>query len=124
MTHHKVINFVLEHIIYRLGIPQTLMMDQGASFMSHQFREFAASPKIKLLNSSPYYAQANRQAEMSNKTLIGIIKRRIEEKPRQWHEVLSEALWAYRVSKHGTIKVSPFELVYGHEVVLPVEINL
>jgi hypothetical protein len=48
----------------------------------------------------------------------------VEEKPRQWHEVLSEALWAYRVSKRGTIKVTPFELVYGQEVVLPVEINV
>jgi hypothetical protein len=31
--------------------------------------------------------------------------------------VLCEALWAYRVSQHGAIKVTPFELVYGHEVV-------
>jgi hypothetical protein len=38
--------------------------------MSHQFREFAESMKIKLLNSSPYYAQANGQAEASNKVLI------------------------------------------------------
>jgi hypothetical protein len=38
--------------------------------------------------------------------------------------VLSEALWAYRTSKHGVTKVTPFELVYGQEVVLPVEINL
>jgi hypothetical protein len=29
--------------------------------------------KIKLLNSSPYYAQANGQAEASNKVLIKII---------------------------------------------------
>jgi hypothetical protein len=28
------------------------------------------------------------------------------------------------MSKHDDAKVSPFELVYGHEVVLPVEINL
>jgi hypothetical protein len=33
-------------------------------------------------------------------------------------------LWTHRIFKHGDAKVSPFELVYGHEVVLPVEINL
>jgi hypothetical protein len=38
--------------------------------------------------------------------------------------VLSEALWAHRVSKHGATKVTSFELAYGQEVVLPVEINL
>jgi hypothetical protein len=37
---------------------------------------------------------------------------------------LSEALWAHRISKHSATKVSPFELVYGQEAVLPVEISL
>jgi hypothetical protein len=92
--------------------------------MAKQFKEFAGSLGIKLLNSSPYYAQANGQVEASNKILIGLIKKKIEEKPRRWHEVLSEALWTYRVSTHGAIKVTPFELVYGQEVVLPVEISM
>jgi hypothetical protein len=72
--------------------------------MSQQFREFASTLNIKLLNSSPYYAQANGQTEASNKMLIGLIKKKIEEKPRRWHEVLSEALWAYRVSKMGQLR--------------------
>jgi hypothetical protein len=67
-------------------------MDQGSSFMSHQVRDFTGSLKIKLLSSSPYYAQANGQAESSNKTLIKLIKKNIEENPKSWHEVLSEAL--------------------------------
>jgi hypothetical protein len=124
MTHKELIEFVLEHIVYRFGIPQTLTTDQGAAFMSHQFKEFVASLRIKLLNSSPYYAQANGQAKTSNKRVIGLIKKKIEEKPRWWHEVLVEALWAYMISKHGAIKVSLFELVYGQEVVLTIEINL
>jgi hypothetical protein len=33
------------------------------------------------------------------------------------------ALWAYQVSKHGAIKITLFELVYGQEAVLLVEIN-
>jgi hypothetical protein len=76
-----------------------------------------------LLNSSPYYAQANGQAESNNKTLIKLIKKKIEENPRRW-QVLSEALWAHRISRHGATKVTPFELVYGQEVVLPIEVNL
>jgi transposase InsO family protein len=84
--HREVISFVQEHIIYRFGVPQTLTTDQGPSFMSHQFREFTESLKIKLLNSSPYYAQANGQAEASNKVLIKIIKKRIKDNPRKWHK--------------------------------------
>jgi hypothetical protein len=37
---------------------------------------------------------------------------------------LSEALWAHRISKHRATKVSPFELVYGQEAVVPIEISL
>jgi IS30 family transposase len=116
ITHKEVIHFILEHIIHRFGIPQTLTTDRGSSFMSHEVHEFAESLKIKLLSSSPYYAQANGQAESSNKTLIKLIKKKIEENPKRWHEVLSEALWAHHISKHNTIKVTPFELVYGKKI--------
>jgi hypothetical protein len=81
--------------------------------MLHQFREFTESMKIKLLNSSPYYAQANGQAEASNKVLIKLIKKRIKDSPRRWHEKLSEALWAHRTSRHGATNVTSFKLVYG-----------
>jgi hypothetical protein len=90
--HHELIRFVQEHIVHRFGIPQTLMRDQGASFMSHQFKEYANSLKNKILNLSPYYAQANGHTESSNKTLIKLVKK-INEIPRRWHEVLSEAIW-------------------------------
>jgi hypothetical protein len=68
--------------------------------MSHQFREFVESMKIKLLNSSLYYAQANGQAEASNKVLIKIIKKRVKDSLRRLHEKLSEALWVHRTSRH------------------------
>jgi hypothetical protein len=89
-----------------------------------KFVTLPESLKIKLLSSLPYYAQATSQAESNKKTLIKVIKKKIEENPKKWHEVLSEALWAHRISKHSTSKVTPFKLVYGQEVVLPIELNL
>jgi hypothetical protein len=68
--------------------------------------------------------QANGQAKASNKVLIKIIKKRIKDNPRRWHDKLSDALWAHRTSKHGATMVTPFELVYGQEGVLPVETGL
>jgi hypothetical protein len=85
ISHKEVIGFITEHIIHRFGIPQTLTTDQETSFVSKEVREFAKLYKIKLLNSSPYYAQANGQAEFSNKTLIKLIKKKMEENPRRWH---------------------------------------
>jgi transposase InsO family protein len=117
------VEFVKEHIIYRFGIPQTITTDQGAQFVSLEFREFAESMGIKLFNSSPYYAQANGQAEASNKIMIRLIQKKIDQKPRRWYSVLSEALWAYRMTPHGATKTSPYELVYGHHAVLPWEVQ-
>ena len=93
-------------------------------FMSDEYEEFATGMGIKLLNSSPYYAQANGQAEASNNGVIKLIKRKIDEYPRKWHTVLHEALWAYRMACHGATKVSPYQLVYGHEAVLLFELKL
>jgi hypothetical protein len=56
-------------------------------------------------------------------TLISLIKKKISDHPRHWHKVLSEALWAHRISKHCATKVYPFELVYGEEAVLFLEIS-
>jgi transposase InsO family protein len=78
MTHREVIEFITEHIIHISGIPHTLT-DQGTSFISKEVHEFAESYKIKLLNSSPYYAQANGHAESSNRTLISLIKKKISD---------------------------------------------
>jgi transposase InsO family protein len=104
VTSKDVINFIKEHVIHRFGIPQTIMTDGGSIFISEEFRKFAADMGIKLIRSSPYYAQANRQVEASNQRLIKLIERKIDEHPRRWHEVLSEELWAHRISCHRATK--------------------
>jgi len=118
------IDFVKEHMVYRFGIPQTITTDQGTMFTSREFDEFAIGMGIKVLNSSPYYAQANGQAKASNKGIIKLIKQKVEENPRIWHTLLNEALWSYRMACHGSSKVSPYQLVYGHDEVLPWEIKV
>jgi hypothetical protein len=123
VTSRDVINFIKEHVIHRFGIPQTITTNGGSVFISDEFKKFAADMGIKLIRSSMYYAQANGQAKASNQSLIKLIKRKIDEYPRRWHEVLLEALWAYRVSCHGATRTSPYHLVYGQEVVLPWEIT-
>ena len=56
--------------------------------------------------------------------MIKLIKKKIEDHPKRWHEVLTKALWAHRISRHEAPEVTPYELVYGQEAVLPVEVNL
>jgi transposase InsO family protein len=123
VTSKDVINFIKEHVIHKFGIPQTITTDGGSVFISKEFRKFTADVGIKLVRSSPNYAQANGQAKAYNQSLIKLIKRKIDEHPRRLHEVLSKALWAHRISCHGATKTLPYHLVYGQEAVLPWEIT-
>ncbi|XP_072076507.1 uncharacterized protein [Arachis hypogaea] len=43
---------------------------------------------------------------------------------KDWSKYLPLALWAYRITRHGTTGVTPFSLVYGVEAVLPAEIEV
>jgi hypothetical protein len=71
-----------------------------------------------------YYAQANGQAEASNQILVKMIKKKIIDAPKKWHLVLDETIWAYRMACHGSTKCSPYELVYGHNTILPWETKI
>ncbi|KAI5313181.1 hypothetical protein L3X38_042355 [Prunus dulcis] len=46
----------------------------------------------------------------------------LEKSPKQWHEKLSETLWAYRTSKREATGMIPYALTYGHDAILPMEI--
>jgi len=61
--------------------------------------------------------------KLLTKGIIKLIKRKIEENPRKWHTLLNEVLWSYQMACHGSTKVSPYQLVYGHDTVLPWEIK-
>ncbi|GKV14311.1 hypothetical protein SLEP1_g25206 [Rubroshorea leprosula] len=118
----NVIKFIKEDIIHRFGLPETITTNQGTVFVSHQVEAFAKE-MFRLLNSTPHYAQANGQAEASNKVVINLLEKMVDDNPRRWHELLSETLWAYRTSQRSSTKMTPFALTYGHDAVLPMELT-
>jgi hypothetical protein len=116
------INFEEKRVLVR--IDQAATIEGKRVVVSDDLRQRMLKPKNPEPSMRNQVAQANGQAESSNKILIRLIKKKIEDTPRRWHEVLSEVLWAHRISKHGATKVTPFVFVFGQEVVLPIEINL
>ena len=85
---------------------------------------FCKQQGIKHLFSTPYYPQANGQAEAFNKTIIKILKKTVAKNKRDWHERLPEALWAYRTTHRTAPGATPYSLVYGTEAVLPLEVQV
>jgi len=79
---------------------------------------------IKLVYSTSYYAQGNGLAESSNKSLIRMIKKLLEDTKKNWDSKLKYALWADRVTTKKSTRNSPFKLVYGTEAVSPIQLTL
>ncbi|KAM2957000.1 hypothetical protein FF2_024063 [Malus domestica] len=124
LTSKEVCDFVEEHIVTRFGVPEMIITDNGTIFTAERFKEYTANLKIRLEQSTPYYPQANEQAETSNKVLIGILEKIIKERPGMWHLKLNEALWAYRTSPRSATATTPYALTYGHDAMLPVELSI
>ena len=68
-----------------------------------------------------YNAPANSLVEAFNKTLCNLLKKVVGKSKRDWHERVEEALWAYRTTYRTPTQATPYSLVYGVEVVLPLE---
>ncbi|XP_050387601.1 uncharacterized protein LOC126803914 [Argentina anserina] len=117
-------DFIFKYIIARYGIPKCLVADRGVGFMAEKTQKFLADYGIKFLHSSPYYAQSNGQAEVSNWVIMFILKRMLDANPRSLHNELDHTLWAYRTSKRTPTGTTPYALMYGHDAVLPNEINV
>jgi hypothetical protein len=116
--------FVFNHIITHFGVPRAIVTDHGSHFKNQMMSELHAKLGFRHENSSPYYPQANGQVEAINKVLKTMIQCMVGENKTSWHLQLFSALWAYRTSVKTATGFTPFQLVYGIEVVLPIECEI
>lgn len=124
ITSETVITFIKQKIVHRFGVPETVIADRGSVFISEATQNAMRELGIQMIHSTPYYPKANGQAEAANKLVINVLKRMITDKPRDWHNILSDTLWALRTSKRSATGTTPFALTYGHDAMLPVEIQV
>eukprot|EP00253_Pinus_taeda_P007341 PITA_07341 len=68
--------------------------------------------------------KGNGVAESSNKNLIRIIRKYVADNQRNWHNALTNALWADRVTPKVALGNSPYFLIYGQEAILPPNVTL
>ena len=78
ITEKNIRNFVWRNIICRYGIPRVLVSNNGKQFDNSTFRDFCSELGIKNHYSSLTHPQANGQVEVTNRTLLKIIKTRLE----------------------------------------------
>ena len=123
-TENSVVQILFEDIFTRFGVPREIVTDQGSQFTSNLMEKLMEEYKIKHRKSTPYHLQANGQVESTNKVLESIITKTVHLHRRDWAERLPEALWAYKTTWRNKTGHSPYELVYGKEVLLPIEFQV
>eukprot|EP00253_Pinus_taeda_P015330 PITA_15330 len=93
-----IIEFIDQFIITRFGVPNALVYDNASYFFGNAMFEFAIKRGFKLKYSANYYPQGNGLAESTNKNLVKIVKRTIEQNHKNWHKSSIFALCADRIT--------------------------
>ncbi|KAJ3689590.1 hypothetical protein LUZ61_018754 [Rhynchospora tenuis] len=122
ITSQKITDFLEHHIVYRFGIPHTIITDNGRQFTGAPFKNYCRGLGIEINFASVCHPQSNGLAEVSNRTILEGLKKKIEGTKNTWPEYLSEVLWAYNTTPRSATERSPYALVYGMEAVIPMEI--
>jgi hypothetical protein len=123
-NHTVIINFLQENIFARFGCPKRIVTDNTVAFKDKHLVKLCEELGVQLVHSTAYYPQGNGLAESSNKSLVRIIKKLLEQNTRGWDSKLKFSLWADRVTNKKSIGTSPFKLVYGTEAIFPVQLAL
>ncbi|GKE22288.1 reverse transcriptase domain-containing protein [Tanacetum coccineum] len=124
ITDQKILQFVWHNIICRVRIPGIIVSDNGKQFSNNPFREWCEELEIKQNFTSGTHPQANGQTEVTNPTILQVLKAKVGKAKGQWIKELPNVLWAYQTTTRTGNKCTPFSLVYGSEPVLPLEIGL
>ena len=53
-----------------------------------------------------------------------MLSKYVSKNPEDWDEGLKRCLWAYRIVYKVSTHYTPFDLVYGKEAVLPIQVQL
>ena len=124
ITQQNVKNFVWKSILCRFGVPRVLVSENRRQFDNALFRDFCEHFGIQNHYSSPAHPQANGQAEVANRSLLKIIKTRLEGAKGVWPDELPSVLWAYRTTIRTPTGETPVKLAYGSEAVIPAEVHM
>ncbi|KAL5560512.1 hypothetical protein UlMin_036723 [Ulmus minor] len=96
------------------------LRDKAARFTIHDGK------LLKRSFSGPYLRCITpiEASHSTNKTVINIIKKRLEKAKGLWADELPSVLWAYRTTTKTSTGETPFSLAYGTEAVIPVECGI
>ncbi|GKC83563.1 putative reverse transcriptase domain-containing protein [Tanacetum coccineum] len=110
----KLTRLYLKEIVYRHGVPVSIISDRDPHFASRFWRSLQKSLGTNLDMS------IDGQSERTIQTLKDMLRACVIDFGSGWDKHLPLAKFSYNNSYHSSIKAAPFEALYGRKCRLPV----
>jgi transposase InsO family protein len=114
-------------IIYRLGVPNSIITENGSQFTGRKFLEFCDKFHIRVDWAAVDHPQTNGQVERANSMILqGLNPRifdRLNKSGRKWLQELPVVVWSLKTTPSWATGFTPFFLVYGAEAILPMDLE-
>jgi transposase InsO family protein len=121
-----VISFFTD-IIYRFGIPNTIITDNGTQFTGKKFLNFCDDNNIRVDWTVVAHPKTNGQVERANVMILEGLKprifKRLDKFRARWVAELPSVLWSLWTTLCRATGFTPFFMVHGSEAVLPTDID-
>ena len=112
---------LVENWVYVHGCPETLHSDRGSAYTSKLFMELMRALNI-LKTVTPAYSPEGDRVERSHQVLGNLLRSDHRFDPTDWTAKLPVAVFAYNATRNRMTGISPYEAVFGHSPVMPVDL--
>jgi transposase InsO family protein len=103
-------------IVYRFGVPNSIITDNGSQFTGRKFLEFCDKFHIHVDWAAVAHPQTNSQVERANGMILQGLKPRIFDRlnksGRKWLQELPAVVWSLRTTPSRATGFTPFFLVH------------
>jgi hypothetical protein len=115
----KYAELYIDRIVCLHGLPRTFVSDRGSQFVARFWEQLQQSLGTKLIISSTYHSQTDGQTERVNQILEDMLRACAIDCGKNSDKYLSLAEFAYNNSYQSSLKMAPFEALYGRRCWTP-----
>ena len=109
----------LDNWVTRFGLPENINSENGSQFTSRLFADMCNRLLLTPSRSTPYHPRGNAKLEGINRTLEDGLAKYFKELHKVWSVHLQYFMMAYRSAVHESTGQSPFRLLFGKEMRMP-----
>jgi transposase InsO family protein len=109
----------MDQIVRLHGIPKTIISDRETQFVVRFWEKLHECLGTKLIRSSSYHPQTNSQTERVNQIVEDMLRASILHFDKSWDKCLSLAEFSYNNSYQASLKMAPFDALYGRRCRTP-----